>query len=119
MTAAWPDDLPRGAVLRSIREALEKNVLEFQVDAGQALRRRRTSMAGGTLAFELPPISAAQWDVLLAFHRDDLADGTLEFTRTHPRDSSVTLICTFREPPLKQDIGGAKYSASISLNVIG
>ena len=86
MTAAWPATVPQYAQQPSYSEKPERNAAEFRPEIGPPLSRRRTSISSDVIRFETT-MTFDQYDDLLEFYREDLKDGTVSFTRKHPRDT--------------------------------
>lgn len=95
---AWPSSVPQDALLSSYGERPQRNVASFQPDTGIAIERRRSSVSTDDITFEQILVEA-EWEDLLAFYRDDLKDGTLTFTRSHPRTGDAGVTFKFVEAP--------------------
>lgn len=87
MVAAWPSGVSQYADADSYSERPERNVASFQPEIGPPKERRRSSISLDVFRFRTT-MPFADYDTLLAFYRSDLKDGTLEFTRKHPRNVS-------------------------------
>lgn len=112
---AWPSSVPQDALLSSYGERPQRNVASFQPDTGIAIERRRSSVSTDDIAFE-QILDNDEWEALLAFYRDDLKDGTLTFTRNHPRTGDAGVTFKFVEAPvLTGTISVQLYRVSIKL----
>jgi hypothetical protein len=110
---AWPDTLPACVLDDGYNEQQEVNVAEFAAEVGPPLRRRRSSIST-SLIEHLLILDADQVQILLDFYRDDLKDGALPFTRTHPRDQVTEGCFIFTKPPVFTSIA-PYWRAAISL----
>lgn len=113
MTAAWPSTISQNALQSGYTEQPQRNVVTFEPEAGIAMERRRSSVSTDAITFPAV-LSSAEWAALLTFYRDTLKDGTLPFTRLHPR-TNETETFKFTEAPAIAAVYGAHYRISISL----
>lgn len=115
MTAAWPSTVPQVATISGFGEKPERNVAEFSPEVGPPMTRRRSGVSTDALQFETT-MTFDEWDDLHDFYRDDVKDGTLSFTRKHPRDlGGSDLTFRFISEPSFRAAGPDFGSASISI----
>jgi hypothetical protein len=87
MPENWP--AVNQVVLRaSVSEKPERNVRSFQPEFGPPMEGRRTSVSTDVFAFT-GRVTSNEWDTLMAWYRDTLKDGSLTFTRNHPRTAAA------------------------------
>lgn len=113
MTAAWPATVPQWHLHTSYSERPQRNVASFQPDSGIAIERRRSSVSTDDMAYDLA-LDSTQYDALLTFYRDTLKDGTLPFTRQHPR-TGEDITCKFTEAPALAAVLVGHYRVTIRL----
>jgi len=65
-------------------EGFRQTVLRTTMSSGATKRRRRFTDAPQALDIAVP-LTNEEVDIFIAFYQDDLADGSLNFTKTHPR----------------------------------
>jgi len=80
---SWPTTLPDFALQQGYAEGFRKTVQRSQID-GATKRRKRFNDGPKTLDITVP-LTNAEANIFFAFYQDDLADGALSFTKTHPR----------------------------------
>lgn len=115
MVAAWPSNVSQYATINSYSEKPQRNVASFQPEFGPPKERRRSSISVDVLQFRTEMTFAA-YDILLAFYRTDLNDGTLEFTRKHPRNlAGADQTFVFTAEPELTAIGPDYGAVSLSL----
>lgn len=100
--AAWPAAVPQGYKIDTLNVRLQRNVADFEAEVGPPLGRRRSSLQMEDHSYERD-LTETQYAALKSFYKDDLKDGTLQFTRTHPR-TGADIVCKFVEAP--DDHGG-------------
>jgi len=110
---SWPDALPLCVLDDGYSEQQEQNVAEFAAEVGPPLRRRRSSIATSLIEHSLI-LDDEEVEALLDFYRDDLKDGALSFTRTHPRDQVTEGSFIFTKPPVITRVS-PYWRAAISL----
>lgn len=81
----WPATVTQDMQENGYRERPERSVDAFQVDHGPALENRATSVPATVISGVIVCETSAEYEALLAFYQDDLQDGILHFTRSHPR----------------------------------
>lgn len=112
--AAWPGTVPSEPLAGTFTCADQDNRLVFQPDAGDAVRRRRTTAKGQVIGFELA-LTAAQLAALRAFYTTDLEDGVLSFDFTDPVLAS-TKVFSFVQPfEIRDAMSAGHYRVSLSL----
>jgi len=79
----WPTSLPQCPILNGYAEEAQPNVAYFRPDVGPPKVRRRSTAKNyiATMTFRM---TLAPLDIFYDFYGDDLADGSLSFTWTHP-----------------------------------
>lgn len=92
--ATWPAGVTLVFKESDYRERPDRNVDQFQVDHGTPLESRGQSVPGTTISGTIPCNDADEYADLEEFYRDDLSDGVLHFTRTHPRTAAAD--CEFK-----------------------
>jgi len=60
---------------------------------------------------------ADQTNALMVFYRDTVKDGTLPFTRTHPRTGDVAVM-KFKDAPKISALGGNWFNVSMSFYLL-
>ncbi|MCF2522349.1 hypothetical protein [Bradyrhizobium sp. G127] len=112
--AIWPIDVPLRTLQSGYSEAPEKNTADFQPEVGPPKTRRRTSISSDVITCS-GNFSSEEWDALVAFYRTTLADGSLPFTRAHPR-SGLSMTFKFTgDPPKLSQVRGDVYTGSFGL----
>lgn len=107
--ATWPSDVTLVFKAESYTERPERNVSSFPVDVGPALEARASSVATDLLSGTIPCQTSAEYESLMDFYRDDLVDGTLPFTRAHPRTSEASCIFKIEDIYLSQKTGDIHF----------
>ena len=103
----WPADLPQEFEAQGFRDELPDDELirsDIESPAEKTRRapyRANTSPISGQMA-----VTADQWDELIDFYRNDIADGALEFDFPDPDDEASTIRVAFAEPPVLSTAGG-------------
>lgn len=116
--ASWPESLPQEpSASNGWQSQLKDNVLRYPVEVGKPKRRRRStsSDAIGRASFVM---TGAQLATLTEFYRDDLADGTLPFSWTHPV-TGLAAEWEFEEPFSEENFNLDAYRVTCSLRLIG
>ncbi len=116
MATAWPTaDAPFKILLDSFGEELEDNRYRFKPEIGPAIMRRkgsiRTDQMRGAALWTL-----TQYQAALDFYTDDLEDGTLPFTATHPRTGLTTTFQFVR--PMSYSPSGLHLRVSLDLEIL-
>lgn len=112
--AAWPGTVPNEPLAGSFTCADQDNRLTFQPDAGDAIRRRRTTSKALAVSFELV-LTAVQLAALRSFYDSDLEGGVLGFDFTDPILAS-TKTYSFAEPfQIRDAVSAGLYRVGISL----
>lgn len=78
---SWPSSLPTKVIAGSHHFQAKPNVVSFEPDVGEPIRRRRYTGKSAVESFELV-LTSAQKDRLHEFWSDDCAQGTLSFYAT-------------------------------------
>lgn len=107
MPVAWPAEVPEHVLHDSYREEPERNVSSFDTEFGPPLESRATTVAT-TLIDAQYWLTKTEHDALLDFYVNDLADGVLPFTRTHPSSGVAGTTMKFREPPKLEQMAGRR-----------
>ncbi len=94
--ASWPVSLPQQQFL-GLQIQYEPNVLEFEVDAGPAKRRRRSSKGRTYLRTDIE-LRGDQLAVFETFYDTTLVSGTLAFDWTHPATDAAASFRFQRKP---------------------
>ena len=111
----WPTTFPC-ALLSNYNETIPDTTIRSEMDQGPAKVRRITSAGVPMISFSMILTGALLSD-LETFYLDTCASGSLPFTMDHPRTGdSITV--RFRSPPQFSPLGGGKFSAGVSLEVI-
>ena len=97
------------------REAPARNVDAFQVDHGPPLENRATSVPGSVISGVIICETSDVYDDLVAFYQDDLYDGVLHFTRTHPRTGDATQEFKFESAPELTLVRGDIHEVSVAM----
>ena len=111
----WPADLPQEFEAQGFRDELPDDELirsDIESPAEKTRRapyRANTSPISGQMA-----VTADQWDELIDFYRNDIADGALEFDFPDPDDEASTIRVAFAEPPVLSTAGGETHVARLS-----
>lgn len=95
-------------------EQPERNVSSFPVDIGPALEARMSSVATEIINGTIICLTMADYESLHDFYRDDLKDGSLKFTATHPRTGVASQIFKFQSFSLSR-IDGLVHFVSFSM----
>lgn len=110
---AWPSSLP-GMNSEGFLEEDQDNILRTTVDAGPELRRRRFTAVPtrikGTLQLDSTEVAT-----LLAFYRDTLSDGVLDFDWEHPRTEAAAVMSFRRFPKITG--GPFNYTVALELEI--
>lgn len=115
MTAVWPSgQIPLRALQSSYAEQPENNRLKYEPELGPPKLRRRSTVRADTISFETH-MTQAQYDALMTFYTADLENGTLTFTRQHPRTFAADVEFMFSAPPTFAVLGGNLYRVTLSL----
>lgn len=113
MVAAWPAGVPVCWIGGSYSEKPEQNRAEFQPEVGPPKLRRRSSVKTVVVGFLLK-LTSAEFDALLDFYTDDLEDGSLSFTRVHPRTNATE---TFTFAAIPEIVGLVTNKARVSVSL--
>lgn len=101
MPATWPASLPQSFLRAGYSEGSADTRIAEPTDAGPVPVRRRASATTvpvrGTMR-----MTAAEWDILSAFIRDDLAGGVLAFEFPAQRDAGTWLVRLDPTQPLPE-----------------
>lgn len=113
---AWPVDVPQDASVSGYGESPSRNVASFAPDVGPPIDRRRSSVATSEISCSFI-FDDDQTNSLMAFYRDTIKDGTLPFTRTHPRTGDGAVM-KFKDAPKISALGGGWFNVSMSFYVL-
>lgn len=114
---AWPAAVNQFVQTQSYGETPDTNVAQFQPEVGAPKLRRRMSISSDSFSFDVW-MTGAEYAAWLAFYRTNLADGTLQFTRQHPRTLAIgTFIFTGSAPSMKA-FGPDNYAVSITMKSV-
>lgn len=102
---AWPAQVPQIPLAKTFQGQRQRNVASFQPAYGPPIERRATSMAMESHSYQVR-LSVEQYRVLMYFYTVTLKDGTLEFSRTHPRTGQPIVARFTACPPDNDDIPG-------------
>lgn len=103
--AAWPPALRQTPLAKTFQAQRQRNTSSFQPTIGPAIERRISSMAFEQHSYQAR-FTADEYRVLINFYTVTLKDGTLEFSRLHPR-TGLPIVCRFTAcPPDNDDIPG-------------
>jgi len=94
--ASWPASLPQHQFV-GLTVQYEPNVLEFEVDAGPAKRRRRSSKTRVYVRTDME-LTGAQMAVFAEFFETTLVSGTLAFDWAHPVTDAAASFRFSRRP---------------------
>jgi len=109
----WPDSLPCFPLQGSWSETGQRNVATFTPEVG-APKYRRRSTASGSVASASFHFNKDQLADFLAFFGDDLKDGSLPFSWTHPITDTLYTWCFENEPQVAQQTR-ASYTVNVQL----
>jgi len=114
---SWPTTLPDFALQQGYAEGFRKTVQRSQMSSGATKRRKRFTDGPKTIDIVVP-LTNAEADIFIAFYQDDLADGALSFTKTHPRlGTTETFVFRSDVEPLIPE-GGASYMLTMKLEIL-
>jgi hypothetical protein len=113
VTASWPLTVNNKVYESGFSVQPERNVAEFKPEVGPAKARRRTSVATDLVTYPIE-IVKEEWAVLLAFYRDDLADGALPFLFVDPL-TGETAAYQFVDPPKLGNPRGPYFDVALQL----
>ena len=94
---AWPPTVPEFVLLAGYSETPVSNWAEFQPEVGPPKRRRRSSISMSILACGIHATDV-QLETFLTWYAGDLADGSLEFQREHPRTLETNVFLFQTQP---------------------
>lgn len=114
--ATWPVAVPDVGLIAGYTERPENNLARFQPEVGPAKLRRRSSIISTILTFS-QIMTYTQYDALITFYQTDIKDGSLEFTRNHPR-TGVSGTFLFMAPPSSQPASNTLTAVSLQLRQI-
>lgn len=111
----WPSSLPTKVIAGTHNQQPAGNVADFQPDAGEPIMRNRYTGSSEQHSFELV-LTELQKNTLLAFWRDDCAQGALKFHGALV-DGVMRTWWFRRDEPLSvaNIAGGTAYRVSLSL----
>jgi len=109
----WPGAVPDNGLIAGYSERTEDNVARFQPEVGPAKLRRRSSVPTTVLQFS-QIMTFVAYDALVTFYQTDLKDGTLSFTRNHPR-TGISGTFLFMVPPSLAPASSALAAVSLQL----
>lgn len=113
---SWPGTVNQGVNQDSFSEAPEQNKIAFQPEVGPPMERRRTSVSSNAFSFT-SRCTSDEYDALVDFYWDTLLDGTLSFTRNHPR-TGISATFRFTDVPKVSQVMGLTYVVSMSMRLM-
>ena len=113
--ATWPAGVTLSFKENDYREKPDRNIDAFPVDHGPALENRATSVPGVLISGTIPCGSSDEYDDLVEFWRDDLLDGSLHFTRAHPRTGTATQEFKFESAPELSKVWSDIHEVAVTL----
>ena len=113
----WPNTLPKFALREDYAEGFKSTVVRSKMDTGHTKRRQRFINSPEDLSVTMP-LNNAEIAIFKAFYEDELGNGALSFTYTHPRlDTSVTVAFKSDPEALKPE-GATTYILSMKLEIL-
>lgn len=83
MPVYWPSDLPQIPQLQGFQMQIGMSVLESDTDKGPPKRRSMSDFTPHPMIFQMV-MTVAQWNSLITYFKNDLANGALSFYLTDP-----------------------------------
>lgn len=118
MPATWPETLPQRFLIAGNQHQLADPRLSSATDTGPGKSRPRSSAVPDSFTGSMR-MSGAQWAILTAFGRDDLARWSLPFTIPAPDGGDDWLVMLRQNAlPSRVNIGGDRWTVTMSLLVL-
>ncbi len=115
--AAWPASLPDFALQQGYVEGFRNIVQRSEMSSGATKRRKRFTDAPRIMDIVVP-LTSAEVDIFIDFYENDIADGALSFTKTHPRlNTTQTFVFRADLDPLITE-GGDNYLLTLKLEIL-
>lgn len=111
----WPSDLPQQFERDGFSDSLADQLARPGLPGGPGAARRLAGRREGYPISGRMLMTTAQWNMLTAFWRDDLAYGALEFDFPDPDDATASIVAALSEPQSLDTIGGEFHSVTLSL----
>lgn len=115
MAQPWPATLPGLNELDGYQESPPDTLLRQNMDAGPPKVRRRCTAGVRPISGRLV-LTLAQVEILDGFYVNDLADGSINLTASHPR-TGVSSTFRFVSPPQYRPHRG-KWQATLDIEVL-
>ncbi|SNS00417.1 hypothetical protein SAMN04488503_2293 [Humidesulfovibrio mexicanus] len=113
--ALWPLGLPQTLQQDGFSLQPPQNFIATPMEVGPRKTRRRDVVATYPVQGQIV-VTSAQLDILWAFFRVTIADGSLPFEWVEPRTGDAAEF-TFKEPFTVSDLGGGNSRISLSFEV--
>jgi len=80
----WPEALPDFSLRQGYSEGFRQTVIRSEMSSGAVKRRKRFTASPKTLDIVVP-LTGAEVNIFTSFYENELQDGSLSFTKIHPR----------------------------------
>jgi len=115
----WPEALPDFSLRQGYSEGFRQTVIRSEIKSGATKRRKRFTDSPKTLDIVIP-LTGAEVNIFTSFYEEELKDGSLSFTKTHPRLGTEQTF-SFKsdpEPLVADDGGGDTYILKMKLDFV-
>lgn len=116
---AWSGSVNQVVLMEGASEAYEDSIREYSPQVGPPIRERRTSMEA-TLHSFWQLLTFTEWDTFNTWYETSLKNGSIPFTRGHPRKGvGVQITAFFTERPQSgMPVSATKYKIQFKIRTI-
>lgn len=115
--STWPGDVPTSALVEdsSYDEKGEDNLVRQQPLVGPEQTRRRSYVPSQPIVFSTI-MTFDEYDIFIDWYVNTLLNGSLLFTRPHPRKTTETITAQFMDYPASgPPISSSQYQVQIQI----
>ncbi len=117
-TPAFPSWITFTPLQQGYGEEMATNQVASKPQSGAPILRSRSILSQDLVTFVIP-ISSAEWEAVIYFHRHTCGDGTLQFTMPHPRTKAgATWAWQPGNPPKVSQTYGETFEIVLALRFI-